>query len=70
LFFQTLRRFGAIGIHILATHALFSGNSAEIINSNLDIVKGVVVTNTVPQVRNVERLSEVLQVIDVSGKVF
>ena len=67
-FFQTLRKFGASGVHFLATHGIFSGSSIETILLNADFIRKIVVTNTVPQVANRAKMPDILQVIDISGK--
>ena len=66
--FQTLRKFGASGVYVLATHGLFSGASIETILLNADLIRKIVVTNTVPQVTNRTKMPDILQVIDISGK--
>ena len=65
--FQTLRKFGASGVYVLATHGLFSGASIETILLNTDLIRKIVVTNTVPQVTNRTKMPDILQVIDISG---
>merc|ERR1712004_644087 len=46
---ETLRKFGASGVHFLATHGIFSGSSIETILLNTDFIRKIVVTNTVPR---------------------
>ena len=65
--FQTLRKFGATEVYIMATHAIFSADSVEIVSSFSDFVRKIVVTNTVPQNRTKAVLADLLHVIDVSG---
>jgi len=66
---ETLRKFGASGVHFLATHGIFSGSSIETILLNTDFIRKIVVTNTVPQVANRAKMPDILQVIDISGLV-
>ena len=68
LFFQVLKKSGAIGLHVLATHGLFSGDSIQTIRTHVNFIKKIVVTNTIPQKRNQEELKDILCVQDVSGK--
>ena len=67
-FFQVLKKSGAIGLHVLATHGLFSGDSIQTIRTHVNFIKKIVVTNTIPQKRNQEELKDILCVQDVSGK--
>ena len=68
IFFQVLKKFGALDVHILATHGLFSGDSINILRTHANFIKKIVVTNTIPQTRNEKELNELLHVMDVSGK--
>ena len=68
IFFQVLKKSGAIGLHVLATHGLFSGDSIQTIRTHVNFIKKIVVTNTIPQKRNQEELKDILCVQDVSGK--
>ena len=52
----------------MATHSILSGNSVEVIQENSDIIKKIVVSNTVPQTENKDKLPDLLEVIDISGK--
>ena len=67
-YFQTLKKFGAIGVYFLATHGIFSGSSMETILQNKDFIRKIVVTNTVPQASHRVKLPDILQVIDISGE--
>ena len=69
-FLQVLKKSGAIGVHVLATHGLFSGDSIQIIRTHVNFIKKIVVTNTIPQKRNQDELKDILCVQDVSGKYF
>jgi len=66
---ETLRKFGARGLHVMATHAIFSGQSLEILQAHSDFIRKIVVTNTVPQNHAKAKLycQKYLEVIDVSG---
>ena len=54
----------------MATHAIFSGHSLDILQAHSDFIKKIVVTNTVPQNHVKAKLyhQKYLEVIDVSGK--
>ena len=54
---------GAREVHVLATHGLMSGRSPEQLEASC--IKSVVVTNTIPQDGNAERLTKLL-VVDTS----
>jgi len=64
---EVLKKSGAIGLHVLATHGLFSGDSIQTIRTHVNFIKKIVVTNTIPQKRNQEELKDILCVQDVSG---
>lgn len=64
---ETLKKHGAVGIYIMATHGIFSGNSIDIVKENSDFIKKIVVSNTVPQVSHLTYLPNHLHVLDVSG---
>ena len=69
-FLQVLKKSGAIGVHVIATHGMFSGDSIQIIRTHVNFIKKIVVTNTIPQKRNQEELKDILCVQDVSGKLY
>jgi len=65
---ETLRKFGALGVHVMATHGLFSGNSISILNEHRDFIQKIVISNTVPVSDEVEeQLGDLLFTIDISG---
>ena len=61
-------REGAAGVHVWATHGVFSPESLAVVQ-NLDrsFVRSVTVTNSIPQEMSKKILGDRLQVIDVSG---
>ena len=64
-----MRKFGALGVHVMATHGLFSGNSISILNEHRDFIQKIVISNTVPVSDEVEeQLGDLLFTIDISGK--
>lgn len=64
---ETLKKHGAIGVYIMATHGIFSGNSVGIVKENSDFIQKIVVSNTVPQTSHVAYLPNHLHVLDISG---
>jgi len=62
-----LKKHGAVGVYIMATHGLFSGNSVDIMKENSDFIQKIVVSNTVPQTSHQAYLPNLLHVIDISG---
>ena len=69
LFLQTLKKHGAVGVYVMATHGIFSGNSVGIVKENSDFIQKIVVSNTVPQTSHVAYLPNHLHVLDISGKI-
>lgn len=64
---ETLKKFGAVNVYVLATHGLFSGDAVNIILAQGDFVRAVVCTNSIPQEEQKERMCGLLHVIEVSG---
>jgi len=64
---ETLKKHGAVGVYVMATHGIFSGNSVEIVKNNSDFIQKIVVSNTVPQSSNQAFLPKHLHVLDISG---
>jgi len=61
---RELMGYGAVGIIVIATHGIFSGEAIDRINNN-ECIEQVIVTNTLPQVENCQK-SKKLQVIDIA----
>jgi len=59
-----LNRFGVESIIIIVTHGVFSGPAFERINK-CDAVQKVIVTNTLPQIANLEKCKK-LEIVDTS----
>lgn len=64
---ETLKKHGAVGVYVMATHGIFSGNSVQIVKDNSDFIQKIVVSNTVPQSSNQAFLPKHLHVLDISG---
>lgn len=63
---KELKEKGALGVIAVATHGVFSGPAIQRINDSDDILK-VIVTNSLPQKRNLEKIkNNKLVVVDVS----
>jgi len=62
-----LKKHGAVGVYIMATHGIFSGNSVNMVKENSDFIKKIVVSNTVPQASHLTYLPNHLHVLDISG---
>lgn len=65
-----LKHEGASELYFFATHGVFSSDSVSIIRQLKceGILNAVIVSNSIPQNGNKEQLSDVLTVVDVSGK--
>ncbi len=62
-----MKRFGATGVYIFVTHAIFSGESVATMHANKDFIKKIVSTNTIPQKLNQEKLEDMLHIMDIGG---
>jgi len=62
---ESLEEHGMIGAIVVVTHGVLSGPAAERING-CDFIQKVIVTNTLPQTENGERIAK-LEVVDITG---
>jgi ribose-phosphate pyrophosphokinase len=61
---EELNKYGILGVIIVATHGILSGPAIDRINS-CELIKQVVVTNTLPQLEN-KKLCPKLKIVDTS----
>lgn len=60
-----LKKYGVIGMIVIVTHGVFSNPALDRINAS-DMITHVIVTNTLPQITNLQKTNK-LQVVDISG---
>lgn len=65
---EVLQIHGARKVYIFATHGIFSGEAANILKECSNLEK-VVVTNSLPQERNIASMGNLLDVVDISGMI-
>jgi len=65
---EVLQQQGAGKVYVLVTHGIFSGCCSLILQEAPNLEK-IVVTNSLPQKNNKERLGSKLEIIDISGMV-
>merc|ERR1712059_962 len=63
---EVLRQHGSGRVYVFATHGIFSGSCDTILQEATNLEK-IVVTNSLPQEGNMQRIGQKLEVADISG---